>query len=52
MSFGFRNELQAHEQFQRDEESARTDAVVALIALLIFAVYVVAAYLDQPGVGQ
>lgn len=52
MRFGFQNELQAHTQQQLAKDAARADAIVGIVALLIFAAYALASYLDQPGVTQ
>lgn len=52
MSFGFQNELDARTQEQLAKDAARADAIVGFVALLIFAAYALASYLDQPGVTQ
>ena len=51
-NFGFQNELQARTEEQLAEDAAFADAIVAVVSLLIVAVYAVASYLDQPGVTQ
>lgn len=50
MNFGFQNELQAHVQQQLAKDAARADAIVAIVALLIVAIYGLASYIDQIGV--
>lgn len=52
MSFGIRNELKAHTQRELAKKASRNDAIVAVICVVVFAVYAVATYLDQPGVTQ
>lgn len=49
MRFGIQNELHAQTQQQLAKDAERADAIVAVVALLIVAVYGLASYLDQLG---
>lgn len=46
-NFGARNELQESAQREREREIAADKAAIGLVCIFVFAVYALAAYLEQ-----
>lgn len=49
INFGVRNELRAYTQLQLEKKAERMDAAIALVCMVLIAVFAVAQYLDQAG---